>query len=302
MIPFTDFGNLEVLVIITGFVCLAFYFADPCHLRKCSSNMITQLYSYNGPNGPSSWKNLYTKSNGPQQSPINISQFTNTVSADCENNILAFSEEYNVTPKDMSIYNDGHSVTIYARWESGLRPEITGGPCSERYEFLNARFRWGPNDEEGSEHTMECKAYAMELQAVHIKCGKHYETLSEAVEDDAVLIVSYFYEITSVINPYLQPLIAALPKIRHPCVCVCMEPIPLFFLMPSFISKYVSYVGSLTHPPCTEGVLWIIQTEPLGIASSQVAQFRRLCSFSGNLVMNRRPVQNINDRDIIFYD
>ncbi|KAF5276189.1 hypothetical protein FQR65_LT03993 [Abscondita terminalis] len=301
MLTSTDFGALEILAFVAAVVLISFYITDPCHLRKCRSTAKVQIYSYSGLKGPSYWKQKYSDSNGANQSPINISQYTMIIPAECEKPLI-FSEEYNLTPTEMTIYNDGYSVIVYVRWDSGKRPTITGGPCTDMYEFLNGRFRWGLNNDEGSEHTINCKAFAMEFQAIHIKCGKQYKTLSEAAEDNAVLIVSYFYETAPLINPYLQPLITALPKVKNPHICSCTEPIPLFFLMPSFVCKYVSYFGSLTQPPCTEGVQWIIQTEPLGIAPSQVEEFRKLYSFAGNLLMNRRPVQSVNGRDIFFYD
>ncbi|KAK5650485.1 hypothetical protein RI129_001514 [Pyrocoelia pectoralis] len=231
-------------------------------------NKTIQPYSYNGPNGPSHWKQQYRT--GSRQSPINIS-LCNAVTVPVESGAhILFSEQYNLIPKEMCIYNDGNSVTLYANFGNGSRPEVSGGPCDESYEFLNACFRWGPNDYEGSEHTVDCGSYAMELQAIHVKGGRTYCTLNQAVEDNALLIISYLYQISPVDNPYINHLTSTLPRISALHKCCQMEPVPLSFFMPPFVSKYVSYCGSLTFPPCTEGVRWIVQTEPLGISITQV--------------------------------
>ncbi|KAF5286882.1 hypothetical protein FQA39_LY00415 [Lamprigera yunnana] len=259
-------------------------------------------YSYSEPNGPSCWKTLFPDSTGTHQSPINIS-LSNTIAVPAENEtLLCFSEGYNITPNEMTIYNDGYCVTLYARWDDDYRPQVTGGACRNTYEFLNARFRWGLNDQEGSEHTIDFESYAMELQAIHIKVGKRYANLNQAALENSLLIISYLYEVSPIENVYLKTLISSLPKIQNPHVCDNIEPIPLSYIMPSFVCKYASYSGSLTFPPCTEGVQWIVQTEPLGIASNQVAQFRQLRTHCGNLELNKRPVQNTNCRDIMFYD
>ncbi|KAF5276188.1 hypothetical protein FQR65_LT03992 [Abscondita terminalis] len=305
MVPLTFLSNFEIFVIVVLIVIAALYATNVCNWKQDGANAkdSSQVYSYTEPGGPSQWKNKYDSSKGCLQSPINISLSNIIVVPVDSNSSLSFSEEYNITPKDMSIYNNGHSVTIYARWENGVRPIVSGGPCNDKYQFLNALFRWGPNDHEGSEHTIDHKCYAMELQAIHTKANQCYKSLSSATAADATLIISYLYEVISPVeNPYLETLVSSLPKIEKPNACTSIPPIPLFFLMPSFVCNYVNYIGSLTHPPCTEGVQWIVQSEPLGIASNQVAQFRRLRSFHDVLDLNRRPVQNLNGRDVIFYE
>lgn len=56
--------------------------------------------------------------------------------------------------------------------------------------------------------------------------------------------------------------------------------------------EYYTYMGSLTTPPCTEGVLWIVLKQPVEISSEQLAIFNRLYP------MNARPVQRTSGRVI----
>ncbi|KAB0797006.1 hypothetical protein PPYR_11067 [Photinus pyralis] len=290
--------TLEILIIVAAVMFMASYWVCAGQRNK----LIQIEYSYTGSKGPAHWRELFPNSAGPCQSPINIvlddAIAMHVGGADGE---LRFSEEYSRTPKQMCIHNDGNSVTLYVDFGNDPRPAVMRGPRGEKFEFANASFRWGPNDQEGSEHTINYQNYAMELQAIYIKGSRRYCNCSQAAEDNAMLIISYLFQVSQTENHYLTPLILSLPRIaaiqRTTPVC----PIPLFFIMPPFVSKYVSYCGSLTFPPCTEGVYWIVQTDPLAISSAQVDQFRKLRSSSGLLENNRRPLQDGNGREITFY-
>ena len=55
---------------------------------------------------------------------------------------------------------------------------------------------------------------------------------------------------------------------------------------------YYRYVGSLTTPPCSEGVRWQVLKQPVEVSKAQIAAFRKLYS------MNARPVQPLNGRKV----
>lgn len=87
------------------------------------------------------------------------------------------------------------SVVLYNCWNRNASPKICGGPLKETYRFDSLRFRWGPGEEEGSEHLIDSRRYAMEVQAIHVKDGKKYSYLNEAACDKAVMIISYLFEV-----------------------------------------------------------------------------------------------------------
>lgn len=76
---------------------------------------------------------------------------------------------------------------------------LSGGPLSETYQFFNIKFRWGPNHDEGSEHTIDSIRYALEVQATHVKSDAKYGDLISAAEGKALLIISFLYQVTIVI-------------------------------------------------------------------------------------------------------
>ncbi|KAF2880449.1 hypothetical protein ILUMI_25727 [Ignelater luminosus] len=304
MMAVGDYVSAELLVIIGTVILLSLLLAEMCDWTRLLFTYDNPLcnYSYNEIGGPLTWKERFPQSKGELQSPINIVSSFAVVLPSETLPPLKFSAEYHLPPKDFRVYNDGHCVTIYARWSNDVRPVICGGPLRHPYQFFNARFRWGPNDEEGSEHTIDSERFAMELQVTHIKENGKYTDLKQASEDNAVLILSYFFQVGPVDNPYLKSLTSALKKIQCPFNCTSLEPAPLSCLFPPFFCKYFTYNGSLTFPPCTEGVQWMIQPEPLGISSRQVRKFRKLCAVDGPIDLNTRPVQELNCRDIYFYE
>ncbi|XP_018328335.1 carbonic anhydrase 1-like [Agrilus planipennis] len=228
------------------------------------------LYGYDELTGPYVWKNKFPRATGKAQSPINI-EINRTIVVPSETMPkIKFSTEYYVQPQDMAIYNDGHTVILCAMWENNCRPTVSGGPLCQTFQFLNACFRWGACDGEGSEHTLNSRRYVMELQAAHIKEGYVYKNIETAASDNALLMISYFFELSPVDNIYMDPLVNSLKSIKFPFSRVCMEPTPLSWLIPPFTCQYFAYCGSLTYPPCTEGVQWIIQPEPLSISSRQL--------------------------------
>ena len=56
--------------------------------------------------------------------------------------------------------------------------------------------------------------------------------------------------------------------------------------------RYYQFIGSLTTPPCTEGVLWLVMKSPMPISRQQHRLFTQLYP------MNARPVQPVNGRPV----
>lgn len=57
---------------------------------------------------------------------------------------------------------------------------------------------------------------------------------------------------------------------------------------------YYSFNGSLTTPPCSEGVKWMVMKQPVSVSKDQVEAFKGVMGHPNN-----RPVQPVNDRVII---
>ncbi|XP_031777947.2 carbonic anhydrase-like [Nasonia vitripennis] len=253
---------------------------------------VAQPFLYGDASGVESWSCAYPEARGREQSPINIVTREATVLAPAKP--LKW-QGYRDEPLGASLLNDGNTVVLFGFWSCGTRPQLSGGPLSCAYEFRSAAFRWGPSDDEGSEHSLDYVRYPMELQVLHAKPGL------ECKARDSLAIVSYFFQITNVDNPYLDHVVQNLWRITSPGANYHVPAFPLEWLFPSFERRYYSYSGSLTQPPCSQVATWIIQPEPLAISTAQMAKFRQICSVEGPILSNSRPVQKLNDREVFYY-
>ncbi|XP_034178862.2 carbonic anhydrase 1 isoform X1 [Osmia lignaria lignaria] len=256
-------------------------------------------FDYTDRNGPHMWKVLYPDSTGFNQSPINIT--TRSVVVVQPSEPLRWNG-YNKAPLSISIMNNGNNVIVNTMWGSLTQPYVHGGSLTSIYDLCSMVFHWGRSDNEGSEHTLDYVRYPMELQVWHIKRG--FNSLMDAIAakmSDALLIVSFLFQITNADNPYLDHLVTNLWQIVEPGSRLHIPPFPLTWICPLPENNYYTYNGSLTQPPCSEIVTWIVQSEPIAISSSQVAQFRKVCSSNGPILSNCRPVQLINERDVYFH-
>ena len=67
-------------------------------------------------------------------------------------------------------------------------------------------------------------------------------------------------------------------------------------------SGYVTWKGSLTTPPCTEGLTWLLQAEPVQIHQSQIDAFwKHIGWFKQSPLGNARPAQPLYEREVTFF-
>lgn len=71
-------------------------------------------------------------------------------------------------------------------------------------------------------------------------------------------------------NPYLDHIVSNLWRITCPGSKIYIPPFPLEWIFAPFDRDYYTYNGSLSQPPCSEIVTWIVQQEPIAISLSQV--------------------------------
>ena len=64
--------------------------------------------------------------------------------------------------------------------------------------------------------------------------------------------------------------------------------------------SFIHYTGSLTTPPCTEGIKWYVYTEPLYVNDEEVLDFIDFCG-GGKPDFNARPIQQLSDREWSYY-
>ncbi|XP_063723030.1 uncharacterized protein LOC134851061 isoform X2 [Symsagittifera roscoffensis] len=188
---------------------------------------------------------------------------------------------------------------------------LVGGPLETGNEFqlIDIIFHWGKETDRGSEHTVNFKAYPMEVQLVHWNCTL-YSSYEEALgKPKGICICALFVQIGRE-HSTLKMIIDHIEEVqfrgRSKRITTALS--PASFLPDPALRDYWVYSGSLTIPPCHENVTWILYRYPLTISHSQLEEFRRLKTFTrgeaptagyeGQMVDNFRPTQALCDRRI----
>jgi len=221
-------------------------------------------WAYEGEEGPDHWgeiSDLYRMcSEGMNQSPIDI-----TVDVHAGLPELVF--DYHSS--DINEINNGH--TIQQNVSPGSYLTITGRDV--RYELMQFHFH------SPSEHKIDGRSFAMELHFVH------------ASEEGALAVVGVMIEEGDE-HPVLDKLWSWMPE--NPGE-TSEQPIGIeeTNLLPP-TREYFAYSGSLTTPPCSEGIAWIVLKNPIEASAEQIARFKERVGPATN-----RPVQPRNARLIL---
>lgn len=217
------------------------------------------VWSYEGNRGPACWGALDEAfsacADGAEQSPIDLA----TGAAEGDYPAVAF--DYG--PRAGTVVNTGRTVQVNVDRGSGI---MVGGT---RYELLQFHFH------HASEHTVVGARFPMELHLVHRSDAGDVAVVGVLLRDGAA-------------NETLAPIWAHLPREAGSTAAV-PGMVRVAELLPETRTAW-RYRGSLTTPPCTEGVSWIVMTEPVTLSAAQIAAFGALYP------RNYRPLQPLGRR------
>ncbi|XP_076380477.1 putative carbonic anhydrase 3 isoform X2 [Megalopta genalis] len=201
----------------------------------------------------------------------------------------------------LQLKNNGHSVvmSINNGTRSKRLPYVFGATLPENEEFKvdHLHFHWGAKNNRGSEHILNDIRYPMEMHIVHR--NKAYSNLSDALyHKDSLVVLGVFFQDKD--NMLLQPILNLLGKVKWLNEETKLgTPITLASLLPDNTDEFYVYKGSLTTPPCSEVVTWIIFSTPVAISFNQLTKFRLLSdSVERKLADNYRMLQDIGLRKI----
>ena len=223
-----------------------------------SASTPPRTWGYAGTAGPDHWGALdagfATCAQGQRQSPIDI---RDGIAVDLDP--IAF--DYHASP--FRVTDTGHTVQVDV--DPGDAIEVLG----RRYELQQLHFH------NPSEERIAGRQFAMVAHLVHKSA------------DGRIAIVAVLLEPGSA-NAVVQSVWNNLPLERGEPV-VARKSLDLAALLPAE-RGYFTYMGSLTTPPCSEGVLWMVMREPVQLSAAQIAIFARLYP------MNARPLQQAAGR------
>ncbi|XP_014926085.2 carbonic anhydrase 5A, mitochondrial isoform X2 [Acinonyx jubatus] len=261
--------------------------------RRCSQGPCVQRNQTD--TGHPLWKGPVCVPGGTRQSPINIRCRDSVYDPRLKPLMVSYAAE-----SCLYVWNTGYFFQVEFD-DSTEGSGISGGPLENHYRLKQLHLHWGAVDTWGSEHTVDDRAYPAELHLVHWDAAR-YRSYKEAVLGESGLaVIGVFLQLGAHHEP-LQKLVEVLPEVKHKGAQVAMGPFQPSCLLPA-CRDYWTYPGSLTTPPLTESVTWIILKEPVQVARNQLASFRTLLfSAPGEeekaMVNNYRPLQALMNRKV----
>ncbi|XP_055385120.1 carbonic anhydrase 2-like [Condylostylus longicornis] len=273
-------------------------------LTEISNSIGDHRFGYNRPD-QRRWSKKHNHCAGKMQSPIALST---SRAIPIPMPAIEFVGYHNLLPAPLKLVNNGHTVILHiprltdTEIEMGeFLPFIYGGKLEGHYEIESLHFHWGDKNNRGAEHLINDIRYAMEMHIVHR--NKKYASLGEALEySDGVAVLGFFYALDENEGEQLHQIVKNLNKIPNPEDFTLLN--STFALSSLFANiddnRFYTYRGSLTTPPCSEAVTWVLFPDPIPISTSQISKFRHLhSSLEGSvLVDNFRSVQPIGNRRI----
>lgn len=218
-------------------------------------------WSYEGAEGPGHWAELSTDygacSLGRHQSPVNI---TSTVKEKLP------PIEFDYRPSPLNIVNNGHTVQV--NYADGS--EIRIG--ADHYRLVQYHFHTP------SEEQVNGRRFDMVAHLVHRN------------EAGQLAVVAVLFT-RGRQDAALQPVWKNMPAGAGAERAVAGVQTNAAELLPA-ARGYYTFEGSLTTPPCSEGVRWLVLKQPVEMSAGQLAAFRRVFPH------NARPVQPLHDRAV----
>lgn len=241
-------------------------------------------WAYKGNIGPERWAQLSPDfalcATGKLQSPVNIMRKVKIADHKLAINYqpapLIIIDD-GTTPLTIgtkqTIIDDGHGIQINFHGDNAAKETIDY--AGSTYHLVQFHFH------SPSENELHGRAYPLEIHFVH-------------QGDDGKLVVIGVFVQGGNANPVLQQIINNLPKDsgqEHEIANTNINPIDLLPMK----KNYYSFMGSLTTPPCIEGVQWILMDDAITASPAQILQIRKAAGGA-----NARPVQPLNHRTINF--
>jgi len=221
-----------------------------------------QHWEYKGEHGAAKWGDISPEfapcKLGKEQSPIDIKS---AEKADLK------PIEFNYKDSAVTVLNNGH--TIQFNYDKGSFIKVG----DDQYELIQFHFHTP------SEEKINGKPYSMVAHLVHKNA------------EGKLAVVGVLMQEGKQENKFLKSLWSELPAQQSEPKVLANKTTNIAQFLPAK-NAYYTFNGSLTTPPCSEGVRWFVLKEPVQISAEQHAAFQKI------FPLNARPVQPLNGRKV----
>ncbi|XP_068109866.1 receptor-type tyrosine-protein phosphatase gamma isoform X5 [Hyperolius riggenbachi] len=256
-------------------------------------------WSYSGMYGPENWVRASPDCGGHHQSPIDIVDYTASMKDEFRELQLEGFE--NESSNKTWMKNTGKTVAILLKDDYF----ISGAGLPGRFKAEKVEFHWGhSNASAGSEHSINGRRFPVEMQ-IYFFNPDDFDSFGAAIMDKRLIAaMSVFFQASQRNNPALDPIIHGLKGVVHHEKETFLDPFILRELLPASLGSFYRYTGSLTTPPCSQIVEWVVFSRPVPISYHQLEAFYSIFTTEQQdhvksvdyLRNNFRPKQRLNDR------
>jgi carbonic anhydrase len=240
----------------------------PVHARSPRDGTLAQQpeatpppWSYSGAGGPLAWARLdpqyETCGSGQRQSPIHIEE---SAALQGPNEVLGFDYR----PSTGTVLHDGRTIRVEVQGDNLLQAR-------------GSTWRLGYFDFQHPAHeVVNHSGFAMGMHLVHRNAQGQTAIVAVLLQQGEA-------------NPFVDKVWTYIPLDAGDTVRMPADWLDLATLLPQD-QRYYQFFGSLTRPPCTEGVLWMVLKQPVTLSAEQLRLFAQM------FPANARPVQALNGR------